>query len=57
MGDRDTLEQLMREAVNLDERWYSLNLTRRMAARWRDDAEIMDLLTRLDASDSASSTR
>ena len=57
MGDRDALAQLMREAVNLDERWYSLNLTRRMAARWRDDAEITALLARLDASNNASSKR
>lgn len=50
MGDRDALVQLMREAANLDERWYSMNLIRRIAARWRDDREIMALLARLDAS-------
>lgn len=57
MGDRDSLLLLMREAVNLDERWYSMNLIRRIAARWRDDAEVTSLLARLDASDGASSTR
>ena len=52
MGDRESLAQLMREAANLKERWYSFNLLRRIAAQWRDDREIMALLARLDASGS-----
>lgn len=47
MGDRESLVVLMREAVNLDERWYSLNLIRRIGARWHDDREVQALLRRL----------
>jgi tetratricopeptide (TPR) repeat protein len=52
MGDREAMEQLMREAAILGERWHSMNLVRRMATRWRGDAEVMALLARLDASGS-----
>ncbi|WP_200532465.1 hypothetical protein, partial [Escherichia coli] len=54
MGDRQAMVQLMREAVTLGERWHSMNLLRRMATRWRGDAEVMALLARLDANRSAS---
>lgn len=51
MGDRDALLPLMREAVVLGENWYSVNLTRRIAARWPRDAEIQRLLARLHPED------
>lgn len=54
MGDREAMVQLMREAATLGERWHSMNLLRRMATRWRGDAEVMALLARLDANRSAS---
>lgn len=53
MGDREAMVQLMREAATLGERWYSMNLVRRMTTRWREDTEIMALLARIDASSSA----
>ncbi len=51
MGDRDALLPLMREAVNLGETWYSVNLTRRIAARWRADPEIRHLMAKLRPAD------
>ncbi|VXC40748.1 conserved hypothetical protein [Sphingomonas sp. AX6] len=51
MGDREALLPLMREAVNLGETWYSVNLTRRIGARWPRDAEIQRLLVRLRPKD------
>ena len=47
MGDRESLVLLMREAANLEERWYSMTLIRRIGAKWRDDREIQALLRRL----------
>jgi len=47
MGDRESLVVLMREAANLEERWHSMNLLRRIEAKWRDDEEIQELLRRL----------
>lgn len=47
MGDRAEFVQLLTEASDLGETWYSAPLTRRMAARWRNDPEIQELLKRL----------
>ncbi len=47
LGDRDSLLVLMREAANLDERWHSMTLIRRIGAKWRDDREIQALLRQL----------
>ncbi|RYY44912.1 MAG: hypothetical protein EOP59_05375 [Sphingomonadales bacterium] len=47
MGDRAELVALMREAALLGERWYAPGVTRRIAARWKDDAEVTALLARL----------
>lgn len=44
MGDRAALLGLMKQAVVLGERWYSPCITARIAARWRDDREIMAML-------------
>lgn len=47
MGDRESLVLLMREAVNLEERWFSMTLIRRIGAKWRDDREVQALLHKL----------
>lgn len=47
MGDRAELLELMREAHVLGERWFSPAITRRIAARWKGDAEVALLLGRL----------
>lgn len=47
MGDRAEFVQLLTEADDLGERWYSAPLTRRMAAKWRGDDEVQRLLARL----------
>ena len=47
MGDRAEFVQLLTEANDVGERWYSAPLTRRMAARWRGDAQVQRLLARL----------
>lgn len=44
MGDRSALLALMRQAVVVGERWYSPGITARIAARWRNDTEVMRLL-------------
>lgn len=48
MGDRASLLALMREAAHLGERWNSSGITRRIAARWKTDREILPLLKRLE---------
>ena len=47
MGERAALVQLMTEAVDLHEQWFSRPVTRRIAARWRGDAEVERLLAAL----------
>lgn len=47
MGDRATLVRLMVEAGDLGEHWPSVPVTRRIAARWRGDAQVQRLLSRL----------
>lgn len=49
MGDRSELLALMIDARKSGEIWYSASITSRIAARWRDDAEIMRLLKTLRA--------
>ncbi len=44
MGDRAALIALLREANDQDERWYAASLTRRIARRWRGDAQVEGLL-------------
>ncbi|MET3438183.1 tetratricopeptide (TPR) repeat protein [Sphingomonas sp. 1185] len=44
MGDRAALIALLREANDQDERWYATSLTRRIARRWRGDAQVERLL-------------
>lgn len=53
MGDRAALVQLMTEAVDLHERWYSMPVTRRIAARWKGDSEVERLLAALVPTPSA----
>jgi tetratricopeptide (TPR) repeat protein len=45
MGDRQELLIWLQEARAAGEIWYSVGITSRIAARWKDDAEIMGLLT------------
>ena len=47
MGDRDTLVTLLRQAANLGERWYSATLNKRIAQKWRGDAEVQELLNKV----------
>ncbi|NJR78540.1 tetratricopeptide repeat protein [Sphingomonas corticis] len=47
MGDRATLVQLLTEASDLGERWPSVPVTHRIAARWRGDAQVQRLLRRV----------
>lgn len=47
MGDRKDLVQLLTEANDLNEHWYSATLTRRIAARWKGDRQVERLLARL----------
>lgn len=49
MGDRDALLQLLTEAAARGERWPSVPVTRRIAAKWKDDAPIRRLLLRVVA--------
>lgn len=49
MGDREELVKLMHEAANLGERWYSPSITARIRERWKADAEVIELLSRLHA--------
>jgi len=49
MGDREDLVQLMTEASDLGERWYSAPVRRRIAQRWRGDREIQQLLMSLSS--------
>ena len=49
MRDREALVQLLTEASDLGERWPSVPVTRRIAASWRDDAEVQRLLRRVTA--------
>lgn len=44
MGDRETLIVLLRQAATLGERWYSATLNKRIARKWRGDAEVQRLL-------------
>lgn len=44
MGDRATLVTLLKQASTLGERWYSATLNRRIAQKWRSDAEVQRLL-------------
>ncbi|PXW77667.1 hypothetical protein C7451_104162 [Blastomonas natatoria] len=44
MGDRATLVMLLKQASTLGERWYSATLNRRIAQKWRGDAEVQRLL-------------
>lgn len=44
MGDRAALIALLREANDQDEHWYAASLTRRIAQRWRGDAQVERLL-------------
>lgn len=47
MGDRESFVRLLTEANDLGERWYSAPLTRRMAAKWRGDAQVQRLLAKV----------
>lgn len=47
MGDRETLVALLRQAANLGERWYSATLYRRIASKWRGDADVLRLLNKV----------
>lgn len=47
MGDRETLVALLQQASTLGERWYSATLNRRIAIKWRDDAEVLRLLNKV----------
>lgn len=44
MGDRETLVALLKQASMLGERWYSATLNKRIAEKWRGDAEVQQLL-------------
>lgn len=44
MGDRATLVTLLKQASTLGERWYSATLNKRIAQKWRGDAEVQRLL-------------
>lgn len=44
MGDRATLVTLLKQASTLGERWYSATLNKRIADKWRGDAEVQRLL-------------
>lgn len=47
MGDRETLVTLLKQASTLGERWYSATLNKRIADKWRDDAEVQRLLRKV----------
>ncbi len=47
MGDRATLVTLLKQASTLGERWYSATLNRRIAEKWRGDAEVQQLLRKV----------
>lgn len=47
MGDRATLVILLKQASTLGERWYSATLNRRIAEKWRGDAEVQRLLRKV----------
>lgn len=47
MGDRGALLQLLTEADARGERWPSVPVTRRIAARWKDDPAIQRLIARV----------
>jgi tetratricopeptide (TPR) repeat protein len=47
MGDRAALLQLLKEADARGERWPSVPVTGRIAARWKDDQAIRRLLARI----------
>lgn len=47
MGDRKTLVTLLQQAATLGERWYSATLNRRIAQKWRGDAEVQRLLAKV----------
>jgi len=47
MGDRKTLVALLKQASMLGERWYSATLNRRIAQKWRGDAEVQRLLRKV----------
>jgi tetratricopeptide (TPR) repeat protein len=49
MGDREELLRWMHEARDIGEQWYSATITSRIAARWKNDAEIMAMLKILRA--------
>lgn len=49
MGDREELLTWMREARGTGEIWYSATITSRIAARWKNDADVMALLNILRA--------
>ncbi len=47
MGDRATLVTLLKQASALGERWYSATLNKRIAQKWRGDAEVQRLLRKV----------
>lgn len=47
MGDRATLVTLLKQASTLGERWYSATLNKRIADKWRGDAEVQRLLRKV----------
>ena len=47
MGDRATLVILLKQAATLGERWYSATLNKRIAEKWRGDAEVQRLLRKV----------
>ena len=51
MGSRAHLVRLLTEANDLNERWPSGSLTKRIAVRWKDDAQVQRLLARVAAAD------
>lgn len=47
MGDRGQLLDILRRARARHETWGMAGYTRRIASRWQDDAEVIDLLAEL----------
>ena len=45
--DRATLVILLEQAATLGERWYSATLNKRIAEKWRGDAEVQRLLRKV----------
>lgn len=55
MGDREELLEFMADARNAGEQWHSRTIITRIAARWKDDAEIQRMIALLGSPDPATS--